>query len=146
MSNNINMQHSTNMPAPQKRKLLRPFYYEVERYAFTDPQKARELFDHIIEEGLDNYTASPDLWHNAAMVAGRVQHRIAPLALVEAGLREWPDDVDLLCDALQYYHTTHYDLQKAQEIWQRLENMPREVTGPYWRFWVYGATYHAMYL
>lgn len=146
MSNDINMQLSTNMLSPQKRKSLRAFYHEVERYEYTNPQKARELFDHILEEGLDNYTASPDLWHNASMVAGRVLHRVAQLALVEAGLQEWPDDVDLLCDALQYSQSTHYNPQKAQEIWQRLENMPREVTGPYWRFWVYGATYHAMYL
>lgn len=142
----VNAQYPADMPAPRKRKSLWSFYYEAERYEYTNPQRARELFERILEEGLDNYTASPDLWHNAAMVAGRVQHREAQLAFVEAGLREWPDNVDLLCDELQYRYTSHYDLQKAQEIWQRLENMPREVTGPFWRFWVYGAIYHAVEL
>jgi len=125
------------------RKSLWPFYYEVERFEFADPRRARELFDQILIEGLDNYTASPDLWHNAAMVAGRVEHREAQLALVEAGLREWPDNVDLLCDVLQYSHTSHYDRERAKQIWQKLSDMPKEVTGPYWRFWVYGAIYHA---
>lgn len=145
-SGDVNAQHSADMSAPHKRKPLWPFYYETERYEYTNPQRARELFERILEEGLDNYTASPDLWHNAAMVAGRVEHRVAQLALVEAGLREWPDNVDLLCDELQYRHSSHYDIQKAQEIWQRLESMPREVTGPFWRFWVYGAIYHAVEL
>lgn len=142
----VNAQYPADMPAPRRRKSLWPFYYEAERYEYTNPERARELFERILEEGLDNYTASPDLWHNAAMVAGRVQHRVAQLALVEAGLREWPDNVDLLCDELQYRHSTHYDIQKAQEIWQILESMPREVTGPFWRFWVYGAIYHAVEL
>ncbi len=140
------VQHPTEMPATRKRKSLWPFYYEAERYEYTNPPRGRELFDRILEEGLDNYTAPPDLWHNAAMVAGRVEHRVAQLALVQAGLREWPDNVDLLCDELQYRHTSHYDLQKAQEIWEQLEGMPREVTGPFWRFWVYGAAYHAVEL
>lgn len=131
--------------APQ-RKSLWPFYHEVSQYEYANPQKARELIDRILEEGLDNYTAPPDLWHNTAMVAGRVKHTVVQIAFVEAGLREWPDNVDLLCDELQYRHTTHYDLQKAAAIWQRLEELPREVTGPYWRFWVYGTIYHALVL
>ena len=125
------------------RRSLWPFYHEVETYEYTDPTRARELFDQVLAEGLDNYAASPDLWHNAAMVAGRVRHREAQLAFVEAGLRDWPDNVDLLCDVLQYRHTSHYDPGKAREIWLKLSEMPREVTGPYWRFWVYGAIYHA---
>jgi len=131
--------------APQ-RKSLWPFYHEVSQYEYANQQKARELIDRILEEGLDNYTAPPDLWHNTAMVAGKVKHTVAKIAFVEAGLREWPDNVDLLCDELQYWHITHYDLQKAAAIWQRLEELPREVTGPHWRFWVYGAIYHALAL
>ncbi len=142
----VNLQHPMDTSETRKRKSLWPFYYQVERYEYTDPEQARKLFDRLLEEGLDNYTASPDLWHNAAMVAGRVRHRIAQLAFVEAGLREWPDNVDLLCDELQYRHTSHYDIEKAQEIWQRLSEISREVTGPYWRFWVYGAIYHAVEL
>jgi len=126
-----------------QRKSLWPFYHEVEIYEYTDPRRARELFNQILEEGLDNYTAPPDLWHNVAMVAGRVNHREAQLAFVQAGLREWPDNVDLLCDELQYRHSSHYDPEKAKEIWSKLTEMPREATSPYWRFWVYGAIYHA---
>jgi len=111
--------------APQ-RKSLWPFYHEVSQYEYANQQKARELIDRILEEGLDNYTAPPDLWHNTAMVVGRVKHTVAQIAFVESGLREWPDNVDLLCDELQYRHTNHYDLQKAAAIWQRLEELPRE--------------------
>lgn len=129
-----------------ERKSLWQFYHEISQYEYANQQRARELIDLILKEGLDNYTATPDLWHNTAMVAGRVKHTVAQLAFVEAGLREWPDNVDLLCDELQYRHTTHYDLRKAAAIWQRLDELPKEITGPYWRFWVYGAIYHAVAL
>ena len=143
----INKSNRKSLPDyPGNRQSLWPFYYEVAQYEYTDPEQAGRLFDQVLEEGLDNYTASPDLWHNSAMVAGRVQHRTAQLAFVKAGLREWPDNVDLLCDELQYRHTSHYDIDKAQEIWQKLNAMPRETIGPYWRFWVYGAIFHAVEL
>jgi hypothetical protein len=130
-------------PKPQERKSLWPFYYMVNDLEYANPSRAKEHFDAILQEGLDHYTAPPDLWHNAAMVAGRVNHREAQLALVEAGLREWQDNVDLLCDEFQYRYSSHYDTQKAPVIWQKLCAMSKEKTGPCWRFWVYGAIYYA---
>lgn len=126
-----------------RSKSLWPFFHEVDGLEFSNPPIARERFDQILAEGLNHYTGSPDLWHNIAMTAGRVKHNQAQLAFVEEGLREWPEDVDLLCDALQYRYSTHFDPEQAQRLWQTLANMPREQTGPYWRFWAHGAIYHA---
>ncbi|WP_322490450.1 hypothetical protein [Chloroflexus sp.] len=127
----------------QRTKSLWSFYLEVDGLEFSNQQKARERFDQILAEGLGHYTGPPDLWHNTAMTAGRVQHHQAQLAVVEEGLREWPNNVDLLCDALQYRYSSHFDQEQAQRLWQTLASMPREQTGPYWRFWTYGAIYHA---
>jgi tetratricopeptide (TPR) repeat protein len=143
-----NTLQDANVPQQEGKafKSLWRFYEEVEKYEYTDPRRAWELFDQILQEGLDHYTAPPDLWHNTAMVAGRVQHRDAELALILRALQEWPMDVDLLCDELQLRYSAHYDPDRAREIWDLLSSMPREVVGPYWRFWVYGAIYYTKVL
>lgn len=137
---------SEPLPQSNRSKLLWPFYREVDGLEFSNQPKARERFDQILAEGLSQYTGPPDLWHNIAMTAGRVNHYQAQLAFVEEGLREWPDNVGLLCDALQYRYSTFFNLTQAHLLWQKLESMPRDQTGPYWRFWVYGAIYHATIL
>lgn len=95
---------------------LWPFYREVDGLEFSNPPIARERFDQILAEGLSHYTGPPDLWHNIAITAGCVQHNQAQLAFVEEGLREWPEKVDLLCDALQYRFSSHFDPEQAQRL------------------------------
>lgn len=136
--------HQSQGHQKSEKKSLWPFYYQIETCEYSDPLQAYRLIEDILEEGLDRYTAPPDTWHNAAMVAGRVQHRDAQLLLVEAGLNEWPDNVDLLCDAMSYRQTTHYDPERLEQIWNKLSSMDRQKTAPYWRFWVYAATYYAL--
>ncbi len=126
-----------------ERKSLWPIYHTVSGLEYVDPTRARQLLDAIWKEGLDNYTAPPDLWHNISMVAARVQHQEVELDLIRSGLREWSDNVDLLCDELQLCHSSHYNPARAKEIWNQLNAMDRAKTSPYWRFWVYGAIYHA---
>ncbi len=63
----------------------------------------------------------------------------------QAGLRMWPDDIDLLCSLLQEYYgagNLHYNPQQASVIWDRLTKLPPNKATPYWRFWVFGAQYH----
>lgn len=126
------------------RQSLWPVYYAAEAYEFLDPPRAYSVIDHTMQRGFENYTAPRDLWHNFAMVAARVRHMEAELALVQAGLVEWPDSVDLLCDELQLRHSTQYDPLRAEELWQKLWTMDRTRTAPFWRFWVYGAIYHVV--
>jgi hypothetical protein len=127
-------------------KSLWAVYDEASQYEYADPDRAHEVFTQLLTEGLENYTASPDLWHNTSMSAARAKHREAEEAVVLRGQQEWPDNIDLMCDELQLRHTTHYDLIRAREIWGRLDGMDRKKTAPYWRFWVYGAIYHATIL
>jgi hypothetical protein len=119
------------------------FYRDVTPFEHTDPPRARTMFDRLMVEGLECYKAPADVWHNTSMVAAHVEHRDAELALIQAGLRDWPDNVDLLCDEFQLRYSTHYDTTRAAEIWAKLWGMDRKKTGPFWRFWAYGAIYHA---
>jgi tetratricopeptide (TPR) repeat protein len=122
-------------------------YDRATEYSLRDDQtQARQLLQTILPD-LASYTGAPDTWHNTAMVAGRVGHYDAQLRIIEEGLRQWPHDVDLLCDELQERYGRHYDEKRAEEIWEQLErSMLPEQTGAYWRFWVYGAVYHGRVL
>jgi hypothetical protein len=121
-------------------------YDNASAYVYTDRRRAREILDQAFSQGLERFAGPPDLWHNTAMVAAQCNHRDAEIGLIEAGLREWPDNIDLLCDELQLRYSSHYNLACAKEIWQRLVALPKSSTGPYWRFWVYGAIYHGTIL
>lgn len=127
-----------------RTRSLWPFYNKINEYEYVNPSRAYELIDEILPD-LVSYFGPPDLWHNCAMTAARVGHRDGDLAFILGGLAQWPEDFDLLCDALQDYTSTHYDPAKAKAIWETLANM-KERAAPYWRFWVYGATYHATVL
>jgi hypothetical protein len=105
---------------------------------------AHKMFAELIPH-LDEYAAPPDLWHNVSMEAAQIDHELE-IAIVQAALREWPENVDLLCDELQMRYSTHMDAARAAEIWEQLDKMDRKITGGYWRFWSYGAIYHAMIL
>ncbi|HKV85261.1 MAG TPA: hypothetical protein VJN88_11945 [Ktedonobacterales bacterium] len=127
---------------PERTKSLLRVYNRVKRYEYTNAAEAYRILEEVRPE-LGTYTAPPDCWHNTSIVANRVDHPDAELELVVNGLDEWPENVDLLCDALALYTTagTATDPIRSDEIWRRLDAMPRASTGPYWRFWCYGAIY-----
>lgn len=126
---------------PQKQPLWR-LYREVTQYEYVNPDRAFEVFEQVWRN-LENYTGTPDDWHNAAMVAARVGHRDAELRLIQCGLMEWPEDVDLLCDELQLRITSHRDPERARALVRTLEEMPLQKKGAFWRYWVYLAIYYA---
>jgi tetratricopeptide (TPR) repeat protein len=144
MSNNSNNYEDTVSRHPGKKPLWQ-FYNLITQYEYTDHVQAREIFDQTMEHFAE-FTAAPDMWHNTAMVAGRVEHYDAKLKLIQEGLKEWPKNTDLLCDALQERITYSYDEERAAEIWEQLDGMPREKTSSYWRFWVFGALYFSRVL
>jgi hypothetical protein len=124
------------------KKPLYPIYFAARSLRFDNPSAAYQLLDEAHKD-LSIYSDTPEIWHNIAIIAARVQHNGAELAFVLAGLGEWPNDVDLLCDALQLFRTSSYDPDRAADIWKRLQAMDRNSTGPFWRFWVFGAIYLA---
>jgi hypothetical protein len=117
---------------------------ELEKLEFTSPSRAREIMDAFLEE-IDSYTGTPDMWHTIAMIAGRTQHYDARLLIIQAGLREWPDDVDLLCEQLQSYYgrASSYNPVLAKQTWDKLCSLGVDIVKSYWRYWVYGAIYYA---
>lgn len=120
---------------------------ELRELEFSHPKKARQMLDELVGE-IGQYKGAPNVWHTMAMVAGRVRNYDARHKLVDAGLNQWPDNVDLLCEQLQsrYNPNSGYDPEGARETWSTLitlqKNNPRKVNS-HWRFWVYGAIFHA---
>ena len=132
---------ATPMSTSVRSRLLRDFYNQLVRFEYNSPARARLLLDELIAN-LDQFTGPPDVWHNTGMVASRVDYP-RRVEIIRAGLTEWPDDIDLLCDDLQFCYGSELNPDRAPWIWSRLESMDKAITGPYWRFWVYGAIYHA---
>lgn len=135
------MNNNSNASEEEKR-YLRQFYNKLARFEYRGPEQASVLINEELLPYLDEFIGPPDLWHNTVTVASRLQHP-RRVDIVRAGLRQWPDDVDLLCDELQFSYGLDYDPQRAQEIWSRLTQLDENLTGPFWRFWVFGAIYHA---
>ncbi len=135
-----------NKPRQRTKKLWR-IEREARQHEFTQPAASRTVLDGILGE-LDTYDAAPNTWHTVAMIAGRVNHHEARLAVIQAGLRQWPDDIDLLCEEMQMLTqpTEGFDPALGRTKWDALSGLDRTRTGPYWRFWVYGAIYLARWL
>jgi tetratricopeptide (TPR) repeat protein len=127
---------------------LTPIYWEVRALSYTDPRSAIRRVNEVyarLRDDLEAYIAPPDIWFNMSIVCSRLRQYDAEAIMWDAGLHAWPDDVDLLCSLLQEYYgagNPHYDPKKADAIWGRLSKMPPDQTGPYWRFWVFGAQYY----
>jgi hypothetical protein len=131
-------------PLSREKKSLWRIRPELEKFEFINPGQARELIDQLLDD-IDSYTGPPDMWHTIAMVAGRVQHWDGRLLIIQTGLREWPNDVDLLCEQLQSYYgrASFYNPEGARQTWETLCSLGKNNVGTYWRYWVYGAIYFA---
>lgn len=130
-------QHSAS-----RKKSLIPIFYELDSLEYRNPGAAHRVLDEFVHE-IDEYVGAPDFWHNIIASAGRINRNELQLVIVHAALREWPDDVDLLCDELQCYRIYFYDLVQAARVWDHLTKLPLSIKAPYWRYWVYGANYLA---
>jgi hypothetical protein len=138
----------THPRARNNKKLLNQTWKEIRLIAQVDPDEAYKRIDDMLPH-LDEYTAGPDIWFNFAAIAGRVDHDRAQYEVVDAGLREHPNDVDLLCSQFQQFYAKsdmYYSAQAAKDRWEYLCKLPIDQSGPAWRFWVYGATYHSLEL
>ena len=114
---------------------------------YTNPSRALKIVDMVMNQ-VDSYYGSPSTWHDMSVLAGRVGHRQGRLALVQAGIRQWPLDVRLLCEEARMLVSFEEgcDHELGREKWQRLLAMEQSLTGFEWRFWVYGAEYKATFL
>jgi len=96
---------------------------------------------------LHEYQGSPDIWFNFGTDAARVLVSSVEIEAFVEGERQCPQSVELLSAQLQcYYSASHYDTEKAAEIYDKLQKMHISLTGRYWRYWVYSATYCAIIL
>lgn len=133
-------------PHPANSKPLVQLYRLIRRMPLA---QSRELIVQLymeLSENIEAYWGPPDAWHNLSIQASRVGEDEAEYTFWLAGLHAWPNDVDLLCDVLAEYTspgTQHYSPNLATQTWEILTSLPREKTGPYWRFWVFGANYFA---
>ena len=128
----------------KRAKSLWPVYNALKQVEYGAPREARHILDSVLAD-LHEYTATPDCWHNTAIVASRVDHEEAEHRLILNGMEEWTEDVDLLCDAFALYTTAgaQANPERARKLWERLQSMGRQKTGPFWRYWCFGAIYFA---
>jgi tetratricopeptide (TPR) repeat protein len=126
-----------------RTRSLFEFYVHVDGTSFKNPEKGRDLIREFIPER-HQYTGPADIWYNLTAEAGRLSMPEAGLLITETGLQEHPDSVDLLCDQLSDYYGLFRNVDKAKEIWERLNSL--ETSKRYWRYWVFGAAYHARIL
>lgn len=135
----------------EERVLSAEFVLEVDsvlRPIAQDPRNweaVRHLLGVVVRDRLDALVGSNDEWFNFAVRASVVEHLTAERVIVERGLEHHPEDVDLLCQYLQFRYG-HVSLRSAEETWAVLESLGRERTAPFWRYWVYGATLHGHHL
>jgi tetratricopeptide (TPR) repeat protein len=90
--------------------------------------------------------SDPDTLHNLVMDAARLRREDLELALLKAGIELFPKNVDLRADLLQLLHMKMYDPEGASDCWKELNNddvVPKKERELNWRYWVFGAIYHA---
>ncbi len=97
-----------------------------------------------LEGKLNEYTAIADLWFNFAVSCARLNVLTLEMEAIEEGLKEHPDDVDLLCALLQCLYSTHEDRVRADAVARKLESLPLEAKASYWRYWTYLAIYYGV--
>jgi tetratricopeptide (TPR) repeat protein len=88
----------------------------------------------------------PDSMHNLATMASRLRRTDLEERILKAALKLAPGNVDLQADLLQVYYMQKNAPEEAERQWQVLND--DEVIDPqgrkrYWRYWVFGAHYHA---
>lgn len=88
----------------------------------------------LASEDLSKYGSDPDSWHNLIMEAQIVDEFEIAYMLSTESLRQWPDNVDLLCDRLLLSLTHFRNADEAERIVNRLSAL--EDVKPYWRYWV----------
>ncbi|NOG56002.1 MAG: hypothetical protein HND57_17015 [Planctomycetes bacterium] len=87
----------------------------------------------------------PDSMHNLATHAARLGRSDLEERLLKVFVQSKPRNVDLHADLLQFYHGKRWRPDLCEEHWQAMnhDDIPKEVREQYWRYWVYGAIYHA---
>jgi hypothetical protein len=106
---------------------------------------ARSLTTELVNGDLPSLLGSPNEWFNLVTYASQIDYTTAERAIFEAAFHSYPHDVDLLCQWFQF-HFAHGNIDDAAVIWQQIEALGEEETAPYWRYWVYRATFLANFL
>jgi hypothetical protein len=106
---------------------------------------ARRLIAELINGDLSKLRGSANEWFNLITHASQVDYTTAEHAIFDAALLAHPNDVDLLCQWFQFQYA-HGAASDAELVWERIKHLGEEETAPYWRYWVYRATFLANYL
>ena len=112
------------------------------------------LAEATLEMLVDNIRANPDRlmhedvdsMHNLVMHAARVERSDLEEQLLHAFVAACPGSVDLQADLLQFCYAKRWNPAACEKQWQILND--DDIVSPedrryYWRYWVFGAIYHA---
>jgi tetratricopeptide (TPR) repeat protein len=88
----------------------------------------------------------PDSMHNLVMHAARIERSDIEGQLLRAFADACPGNVDLQADLLQFYYAKRWDPEACERQWEILNS--DELVAPadrktHWRYWMFGALYHA---
>nr|VFJ45981.1 MAG: hypothetical protein BECKDK2373C_GA0170839_101356 [Candidatus Kentron sp. DK] len=88
----------------------------------------------------------PDSMHNLIMHAAKIQRSDIEEQLLGIFIDACPGNVDLQADLLQFYYGKRWNPAGCERQWQILND--DAIVDPaerrkYWRYWVFGALYHA---
>lgn len=114
--------------------------YNIVQQSTTSQRKS--IYESIDWDAVE--AASPDLWHNLATNYAIVDLEKMALSIFQQGSKRWPENIDLLAAMLQYRYMDFPDTEDAVRLWDRMTSTPDK--DYYWRYWVYGAVYHAKML
>lgn len=134
---------SDQKDVPSEKINLADVYHEINILEANNPPEARKRITNIVAH-IDDYTAiRADYWFNLAASAGRLNLMNARTKIIDYALTQFPDNVDLLCDKFQTAYSGGSEAAGAEaaELWETLSALPQAKF--YWRYWVYGANYHA---
>ena len=129
---------------PEERtRSLSDFYLEVSGLSFSNSAEGRRRIKEFVGER-HLYTGPVNIWYNLTAETGRLQLSAERGLIISEGLAEHPNNVDLICEVLQEAYNTSKNMAQAKETWQKLSSL--EEAKFFWRYWVYGAIYHAKML
>nr|VFJ44549.1 MAG: hypothetical protein BECKFM1743A_GA0114220_1001812 [Candidatus Kentron sp. FM]VFJ53659.1 MAG: hypothetical protein BECKFM1743C_GA0114222_101273 [Candidatus Kentron sp. FM]VFK09879.1 MAG: hypothetical protein BECKFM1743B_GA0114221_101194 [Candidatus Kentron sp. FM] len=126
---------------------LMDVHRRVERLPYQLAEAALEMLVEALRDNPQRLEhEDPNSMHNLVMHASKIQHSDIEEQLLGIFIGACPSDVDLQADLLQFYYGNRWDLAGCERQWQILND--DEIVNPAereanWRYWVFGALYHA---
>lgn len=135
----------------QIRAILKLYLIDIFRRIRELPNAFAEIILEALVEDCEKHpdrllNEDPDSMHNIVMHAARIQRSDLEERLMKSFIKAAPGNVDLQADLLQFYYLKRWDLEGCEKQWEILNDddlIDKKDRESNWRYWVFGALYHA---